>query len=451
MAQSGKMAEMSVRRIAARRRLSRPQRLIFLFLGAFAVLFAIHWTIFHILTVRYRDAVDQLPDAKLADAARTAVPWLSEPAAYSDSAKSSEILWRICESSGIERAFIANVERTIIANSWRGSQPDAATEFSMTPSIFLETLQTGAPGYEQVAYVGVNYRRLYQPLTDGRSRRVLCFEIYDGSHTDIEALAGLLTIGRIIGLISSLALAGLFIYLLWNMERTQRNLLRVDHLATAGELSAAIAHEVKNPLAIILSTTGLLETQGDQPDKRARWLDTIRRSVKTAEGHIETFLDLARDTPLRLAHDDLRDVIRATVELVDSRVAQLGATLTLELPKEPIDALIDRRKISQALVNLIFNALDATGANGQIRVSATVDGSDALIIVADNGAGISPDDMKNLFEPFFTTKPNGTGLGLLSAKKAAERHGGTLTLASKLHHGVTATLRLPLRRPESGA
>ncbi|MBK8230238.1 MAG: hypothetical protein IT349_06295 [Candidatus Eisenbacteria bacterium] len=227
---------------------------------------------------------------------------------------------------------------------------------------------------------------------------------------------------------------------------------RSEKLALIGQLSAGLAHEMRNSLKPI---TGSLELLRDDswsgsgarpPDPRL--IEIVLREADRLEGFLSEFLSFARDKSLTVEAVSLESVLR-------EEGATLESLLSLPLTRGPCpdgQPLIraDRAALGQVLKNLALNAEQA-GEVMTIELSAHVEGAEAWIEVRDDGAGIPEGVMEHVFEPFFTTKPRGTGLGLAIARDLVDRMGGELTLAPAPGNGTVAIIRLPLLAPAAQA
>jgi signal transduction histidine kinase len=227
-------------------------------------------------------------------------------------------------------------------------------------------------------------------------------------------------------------------------QRSRARLANVERLCAAGTLAASIAHDIKNPMGIILSTTQVLErSTALGADERALLVE-IGEEVRRADDQLNAFLDLVRDMPLKRAHHDLCEIAGSTIDLLASQARRANVRLQPRLPDLPVRVLVDRRRLRQALVNLVLNGIEASGG-GTVTIAVDHQGgsSTATLTVEDDGPGI-PEKMRRLvLEPFHSTKPNGTGLGLSSAKRIVERHGGTLTLRGGADRGTAVAIELP--------
>jgi signal transduction histidine kinase len=227
-------------------------------------------------------------------------------------------------------------------------------------------------------------------------------------------------------------------------ERDER-LVRADKLATMGALASGVAHEVSTPLGVILGRAEQLLPK--QPDERARHaVETITQQTERIFSVIRGFLALARGARPALERRDPSALAGAATGLVEHRFEQSRIGLDVRIQPDLPQVACDTRLFEQVLVNLLLNACDASSAGGRVTLSVEADRGQVAFVVADEGAGISPEVAERATEPFFTTKPEGqgTGLGLAIANEIVKHHRGTLALRSNGQgRGTRATVELP--------
>jgi len=248
------------------------------------------------------------------------------------------------------------------------------------------------------------------------------------------------------------------LYLNQNLEdlvdkRTQE-IAQADKLASIGQLSAGIAHEINNPLGIILGYTQLL-IRNESPDtEKYNDLKTIEKHVRNCKAIVEDLLNFARSSKqqkniIRVdeAIDDVLDFIQQHAGL-DNIVVQRNYD-----PSIP-EMLLDEKKIKQVFMNLVLNAKHAIGKQGTLHITTDLDRSagQVTIKIADTGYGIEKKNLARIFDPFFTTKPTGegTGLGLSVSYGIVKNHGGDIMVDSQVDRGSTFTIMLPLVAPDAG-
>ena len=231
-------------------------------------------------------------------------------------------------------------------------------------------------------------------------------------------------------------------------------LIQSQKLAAIGELSAGIAHEINNPLAIIFQEVEWAGYQfkDEAPDAKAlaelkASLEEIARQVDRCREITHKLLDFARKRDPLVQHIDINKLVEDMTRLVEREVAPKGIEIVRRYNKDLPHVLTDAPLLRQVVLNLLNNAAYAVGENGTIRVQTRIpDNSEIEIVVRDSGCGIPKDAVNKIFDPFFTTKPpgKGTGLGLSICHSIVIRLGGRISVKSEPGKGATFTVRLPV-------
>jgi len=236
------------------------------------------------------------------------------------------------------------------------------------------------------------------------------------------------------------------------LQETRAAMVKRERLAALGELSAVLAHEVRNPLGVIFNAVSSLRRLVPKGDPEVL-LDILAEESDRLNRLVGELLDFARPRALSRQAEDVGRVIQDALEAAGSDPASANAKVRLVAEVEPgLPAVpMDRRQIRQALVNVAVNALQSMPRGGSLRVLACRDGTgpggipQLRIDLADDGAGIGRDLLPRIFEPFFTTKAKGTGLGLAVVKRIIEDHEGSVEVRSEVGRGTTFTFRLPMQ------
>lgn len=226
------------------------------------------------------------------------------------------------------------------------------------------------------------------------------------------------------------------------LEEANQRLLRSERLATVGKLGAGIAHELRNPLAVINNSAYFLRTRlGNDDPKVARHLEIIEREVQTANKIITDLMAFVRVTDLERSPVEINALILDALTRVEvPEHVHVETRLEEGLPMP----LGDADKLRQVLVNLMSNAVQAMPDGGQMSLITAQRNGDVFISVQDTGVGIDPDNLDRVFEPLFTTKAKGIGLGLALVKLLVEAHQGEIDVASEIGRGTVFTVRLPV-------
>jgi signal transduction histidine kinase len=227
-----------------------------------------------------------------------------------------------------------------------------------------------------------------------------------------------------------------------NFEQMKRS----ERLFALGQLSAGLAHEIRNPLASIGGAPGILRRNPHLEPKDAECLDIISKECQRLNRLVGNFLDFARPRTPRYQTVDLAATLDSVIELAGHAIEKRPITLRRETLQQLPAIECDPELLRQVLLNLIINAIQAMAGGGDVVVSARPGQDRVLIQVKDEGCGIKPEDRDRMFDPFFTTKENGSGLGLSVAHQIVQQHGGVLTAEANPEKGMTFSLLLPLRR-----
>ena len=223
----------------------------------------------------------------------------------------------------------------------------------------------------------------------------------------------------------------------------EEQLRRADRLSTLGELSAGMAHEIRNPLGSIRGTAEILKDGVQPDDPRHEFAEILVREVDRLNRVLEDFLRFARQAPLERGHFDLNAVVREVLDLTRRQAERSDVAVIVSLRELP-QVAGDGGQLRQALLNLVLNALQAMPQGGQLTVTTRRSHEQAEVTVADSGPGIPPGDEERIFKTFVTTRPDGTGLGLPISQRIVVSHGGQLTLRNSPGQGAAFTIALPL-------
>ncbi|MGA3265258.1 MAG: ATP-binding protein [Verrucomicrobiota bacterium] len=225
---------------------------------------------------------------------------------------------------------------------------------------------------------------------------------------------------------------------------------RREKLASLGLLAAGVAHEIRNPLTAIKAALFVQKKKFPSPSPERDNVEAVEREVLRLERIVNDFLQFARPAEPELATITADLLLLESRNLLAPQLEKINIQLTLE-PSEPMRVRVDVAQFKQVLINLVQNAADSIGHDGQIILRARPDrkrlanGEMPVVVleVADTGKGIPPEVEKRLFDPFFTTKENGTGLGLSIAARIVQKHGGELQYQTQVNRGTTFGIILP--------
>jgi two-component system, sporulation sensor kinase A len=214
-----------------------------------------------------------------------------------------------------------------------------------------------------------------------------------------------------------------------------------ENLSIAGRMAAGIAHEIRNPLTALKGFLQLIEA-GVLP--KEEYIKIMKDELERIELISGELLSLAKPQSYTNKHFDLIQVIENVISLLDGEAFKKKITLNLKVNEPTLEILGADFQIKQVLINLIKNAIEVMPNGGDIQLLANKNGDYAVIDIADEGIGMTEDQIKNLGTPFYTTKNQGTGLGLMVCYQLVNYHNGSLTVISELGKGSTFTVKLPL-------
>jgi two-component system, NtrC family, sensor histidine kinase HydH len=232
------------------------------------------------------------------------------------------------------------------------------------------------------------------------------------------------------------------------LQQREREVLRAEQLAAVGQLAAGVAHELRNPLTSIKM---LVQAGCEDLERRgvlAEDLHVIELEIRRMERCLQTFLDFARPPKLECRRVSLAGPLERTLALVAGRARKQHVTVRFTPPDPPVFVEADEEQLRQLFVNLALNALDVMPRGGvlgvEVRPPRAGDGRGQVEVrVLDTGPGISAELLPRLFQPFVSGKETGLGLGLVTSRRIAESHGGTLQARNRPEGGACFTLRLP--------
>ncbi len=244
-----------------------------------------------------------------------------------------------------------------------------------------------------------------------------------------------------------------------DLTETQQELVQSEKLAALGRFSSGIAHEIKNPLGVILGGLEFLERKlkrGGRDVKTA--IEKIKESTFRANDVVQGLLKFARPSELKAERVNPNELVKEVLSFLKYKMPSNLIKIITDFSKEELSVKVDKNQMEQVFFNLMINAVEAMSKGGLITVKTSkmiksefsVDEPFCIVEVIDNGEGISKEDLEKIFEPFFTTKRDkkGTGLGLSMAKMIVNNHRGELQVESKQGKGTTAKVILPLASKE---
>jgi len=234
-----------------------------------------------------------------------------------------------------------------------------------------------------------------------------------------------------------------------SLQEAQAEVRRAERLAALGQLTAGLAHELRNPLGTMKTSAEMLSRQVGQENAVAREMaGFIASEVDRTNSLITRFLDFARPQHLKLATADITVMLDDAIARFEREQKHMGTSVRVfknyspDVPPVRFDAEL----MEHVIANLLVNAAQASPPGGIVTVKTLSDQDEVEVAVIDRGSGIDPKNIENIFNPFFTTKSDGIGFGLAIISKILDEHGGRITVESALGEGSVFRVFLPLRR-----
>lgn len=312
------------------------------------------------------------------------------------------------------------------------ANPRALRMLRRLPESFIgETWESALQRFTPKTREAMN--RCYEDAISGQSPSTIGSTIF-GEHFRVSAIRG-----------SQNRITFIFQDITEQIER-EREYERTQRLAEIGQMSAAIAHEFRNPLTSISGAAQLIKGSTELSEIQ-QWADVVLQESADLNQLCNDFLDFAKPLALKLRVMDANELVRKVV-LCFSKQCPEGITLrVVPSPKHP-KIEVDRFRLAQAIRNLMENGIQAMPNGGVLRVGVGTRNQWVLIAVSDQGIGIPHENLNRIFTPFFTTKADGTGLGLANVRRVIEAHGGCVEVVSKPGVGTRFLLKLPSRESE---
>jgi signal transduction histidine kinase len=371
-------------------------------------------------------------------------------ATYSESPALKDLrawLLRLKDQNDLHTVMIVNANNQILIDAEGKYAAGEQFPFLEIDQVEIENAQAGTPSTSPLYRVrDFPYKRSYTPLL-GRGNRVLGLLRLEASRDYFEELVGLKHRLYWLGLVCALLLASagvLFYRLLKHLIRAEEAIAFTDRLQSLGTLAAGLAHELRNPLGIILATSEGLRDELPEKGEQRQLVTDIIQECQRLNTLIAQFLAFAQPVkPAEAQPFQITSAVESVLGLLrkDLEKKQIAIQTSYQ---EPLPLLqMDEKSVRQVLLNLLLNAKDAIDSGGRISVRVERKRRWVSIEINDNGRGIPQRDLKAIYEPFFTTKPEGTGLGLFISRTIVERSGGKIDISSEPGKGTTAVVMFP--------
>ncbi|MBZ0268333.1 hypothetical protein K8I85_09280 [bacterium] len=311
---------------------------------------------------------------------------------------------------------------------------------------FERAVSGEATASELIETEGVYLKAAYAPVEDPVDGVQAVLYVTAGSefHEGLPALRRTFWAISVGSAVLVALLMVIFFRVLRRFADTDAALTRAETLSAMGMMAAGVAHEIRNPLAIISGTAARLRRKyagsGETPDEL---FDFIPEEVERLNGILEGYLHFARDEGMTPVDCDLAKLVDRCHGMVRDEFTARGITVEVAGTEAPVTIHADALRVQQVLLNLLLNAVQAMPDGGRLAVEVRAAARRATVRVSDDGPGFSGKALRGAFQPFFTTKEQGSGLGLTVARRIIEGHGGTITAANATGGGAVVTVDLP--------
>lgn len=228
-------------------------------------------------------------------------------------------------------------------------------------------------------------------------------------------------------------------------------LVQADKLVLLGQLSAGIAHEIRNPLAAVNLNLQIIKRKTKEDNPQFEYVQTALQGVERISRIVEVTLNFSRPAMPDIKGMNLNELLPIVLELVASVIKRKDIEVNLKLDENLPLIQADAKQMQQVFINLITNAADSIKSKGKIEIETYLESAGrrgelkyVAAAITDTGCGIPPDDLRKIFNPFFTRKPEGTGLGLPITQRILHQHNGIIDVESNLGKGTTFYVKLPV-------
>jgi len=304
----------------------------------------------------------------------------------------------------------------------------------------------GIADYTELYESGGNYLRgSYAPVLDelGEVAWIIGIEAGAEYYSILATLRRNLLLFFFLTIVVAIAAGGILLSAAMELNRMEKRLLQASALSSIGEMAAGVAHEIRNPLAIIRGSAERLSSA--EEENRDKLVGFITEEVARIDEILTGYLSFAKPADGDTGPISLGKVARDVAERVRKRAEKSGVVINVE-PGDEVEVVAPESAIRRALLNLYLNAIEAIPEGGNIEVTTRSVGNWVELDIVDNGIGMDKKTTERIFDAFMTNKPNGTGLGLTLSKSIIEDAGGSITVESKPGVGTVFRILLPVSR-----
>jgi signal transduction histidine kinase len=417
--------------------------------GAFLVAFLV---VLNVTTLTlYRRARTHL-DNELGERLRTVATGLAHVVEYtaSDSlgidmlqADAYNALYLAREENALSNIVVLTPSGTTMVDLAGYSQPGEPNPFVDLDYSAVTLARSGIPSYTNLYRSGGVYMKsAYAPIApnSGDVVAILGVEAGAGFFTQLRQLTTLIVLITALGVTVVIVLGLLFYAQTRSLDRAEAAVVRKDNLATMGRMVANIAHEIRNPLSVIRTSSERLRRKYKDDDDAFSY---ISEEVDELNRILTGYLQFAQSQTAEFSPQPARKIISRCLLSVQPDVAQKRLEVVEKLPADEVYVNGDENRIRQAVLNVLLNAVQAAEKEGRVEVALAANDAHVEVVVSDDGPGIDAKLLSEVTKPFFTTKADGSGLGLNIAQTIVEEHDGSLDIQSRPGEGTRVTMTFP--------
>ena len=234
--------------------------------------------------------------------------------------------------------------------------------------------------------------------------------------------------------------------------KMEQKVRETEQMAYIGQITTSLSHEIRNPLSAVKMNLQILKKNRKIQGNDQRRIDISVREVKRLEGILEELLDFAKPLQLKYEQHQINNLLASSLELLEMKFKEEAITVITDFKSNLPFIVADGEKLGQAFINILLNALEASGQGSTIEIRSNIDstcGEGINVIIADEGYGVSEEQFPEIFKPFYTTKSKGTGLGLSNASRIIEAHRGKIDVENREPGGAVFKVFLPCQNSHS--
>jgi signal transduction histidine kinase len=391
-----------------------------------------------------------LASADTSAAADTALTDFSMKMDSQEAADAVRAEWtRLAQSAGLSNVVLVDRHRRVLLRLRDPFtyEPDVVT---LDPVPMTRAL-IGQASHSRLYYKDGQYLRSgYAPVTTPEGGIVGAVAVEGGSDAFAPlqriraSVAGVVVFTSVLVILIGFG----FVRTVDHLSRIEENLRHTDILASIGQVSAGVAHEIRNPLAVLRGASSRLQRPDLKPKEREELLGMIDEEVTRMSAFVQNFLHLSRRPNLEPQEFEVRPVLERSLEILRVELDRASVSTLLEWNADgPIVLIGDPLAMHHVFLNLALNARDVMPSGGRLVIRVSEKRGDLRIQFEDTGPGVPKDIRKKIFDAFFTTRAKGTGLGLAFVDRIVSEHGGSVTVGDAPKGGALFEVRLPLEGP----